>query len=102
MAGLEIQHWVIVGVALGVSLLTLYSMVKIWNYAFLRPAPQELPDLDQMARNKQLLFFSPMIVFTVIAVGIGIFAGPVFDYAQAAAEQLMDPESYIRAVLGGD
>jgi len=37
-----------------------------------------------------------------LTVIIGLAAGPVFDYAQAAAEQLVDPSGYIRAVLGGE
>ena len=36
-AGLEIDHLLIVLVALAVSLLTLYSMLKIWNAAFWKP-----------------------------------------------------------------
>jgi multicomponent Na+:H+ antiporter subunit D len=101
MAGLQQEAWLIVGVALAVSLLTLYSMTKIWAYAFWKPAPAPLPDLDPMPPAKWLAFLSPMIVFTIITVAIGIFADPVFAYAEAAAEQLMNPSTYIHAVLGG-
>ena len=41
-AGLEIDHVLIVLIALGVSLLTLYSMLKIWNAAFWKPLPTDL------------------------------------------------------------
>ena len=101
IAGLQQEAWLIVTVALAVSLLTLYSMTKIWAYAFWRPAPNALPDLDPMPKGKWMVFLSPMIGFTLITIAIGIFAGPVFDYAQAAAGQLMDPAGYIHAVLGG-
>ncbi|MCK4563598.1 MAG: Na+/H+ antiporter subunit D, partial [Verrucomicrobia bacterium] len=101
IAGLQKEAWLIVAVALAVSLLTLYSMTKIWAYAFWKPAPNELPDLDPMAPAAWAAFLSPMIGFTVITIAIGIFAGPVFDYAQDAAGQLMDPSGYIHAVLGG-
>jgi formate hydrogenlyase subunit 3/multisubunit Na+/H+ antiporter MnhD subunit len=33
-------------------------------------------------------------------LSIGFAAGPVFDLSQKAAQQLMDPEQYIDAVLG--
>ena len=36
-AGLELKQYVIVAVALGVSLLTLFSMIKIWTEAFWKP-----------------------------------------------------------------
>ena len=101
IAGLRQESWLIVGVALGVSLLTLYSMTKIWAYVFWRPAPEPLPDLDPMPKGKWFIFLLPMMVLTVITVAIGIFAGPIFDYAQAAAGQLMNPAGYIHAVLGG-
>ncbi len=101
IAGLQKEAWLIVAVALAVSLLTLYSMTKIWAYAFWKPAPNALPDLDPMTPAAWTAFLSPMIGFTVITIAIGIFAGPVFDYAQDAAGQLMDPSGYIHAVLGG-
>jgi len=102
MAGLRQEAWLVVGVAMGVSLLTLYSMTKIWAYAFWRPAPAELPDLDPMPRGKWIAFLLPMAGLTLVTIAIGILAGPVFDYAQDAGGQLMDSSGYIHAVLGGD
>lgn len=101
MAGLRAEAWIMVATALGVSLLTLYSMTKIWTYVFWKPVPEALPDLDPMPQGTWLIFLSPMIAFTLITIGIGIFAGPIFDYADLAAEQLMNPQGYIDAVLGG-
>ena len=101
IAALDQGAWEITIPTLGVSLLTLYSMTKIWDYAFLKPAPAELPDIDPMPKAKWLVFLSPMITFTVITIALGVFAGPVFDYAAAAAGQLMDAQVYIQAVLGG-
>jgi multicomponent Na+:H+ antiporter subunit D len=101
IAGLKLGDWGMVGLALIVSLLTLYSMTKIWTYVFWKPAPETLPDLDPMPRGKWIAFLLPMIVFTAITIGIGVFAGPIFDYAQGAAGQLMNPQGYITAVLGG-
>ena len=101
IAGLQAGSWLIVAVALGVSLLTLYSMTKIWAYVFWKPAPAALPDLNPMSRAAWFAFLLPIIGFTIITVAIGVFAGPVFDYAKLAAGQLMDPSGYIHAVLGG-
>jgi len=101
IAGLQQEAWLIVAVALVVSLLTLYSMTKIWAYVFWKPAPIELPDRDPMEPAAWLAFLFPMIGFTIITIGMGVFAGPIFDYAQVAAGQLMNPSGYIQAVLGG-
>jgi multicomponent Na+:H+ antiporter subunit D len=101
IAGLRQEAWGIVAVALAVSLLTLYSMTKIWAYVFWKPAPEALPDLDPPSPGRWAAFLAPMAVLSVLTVAIGVFAGPVFDYAQAAAVQLMNPEVYITAVLEG-
>jgi multicomponent Na+:H+ antiporter subunit D len=101
LAGLRIESWLIVATALGVSLLTLYSMTKIWSYVFWKPAPEPLPDLDPMSKGRWFVFLLPIIGYTVITIALGIFAGPVFDYASEAAAQLMNPKLYIEAVLGG-
>lgn len=100
VAGCEIQAWGIVAVSMGVSLLTLYSMAKIWIYVFWKPAAQPLPDLDPMPPLQWNIFLLPMAAFTLLSLLLGLGAGPVFDYALAAAEQLMQPAVYIHAVLG--
>ena len=35
-----------------------------------------------------------------VSLGLSVGAGPVFDASTAAAEQLLHPELYVRAVLG--
>jgi multicomponent Na+:H+ antiporter subunit D len=101
IAGLRAESWLMVAVALGVSLLTLYSMTKIWAYVFWKPAPEPLPDLAPMSKRRWLVFLMPMIGYTAISVALGVFAGPVFDYAGEAAVQLLNPQSYIDAVFEG-
>ena len=43
-----------------------------------------------------------MIVTTYVLLGIAIavFAGPLYDFCQRAAEDLLDPTAYVNAVLG--
>lgn len=98
-AGLIRGERLIVGVALGVSLLTLYSMMKIWNGAFWKPAPDEAPAPQAaVGLTSQLL---PIGLLAAITVLIGFAAGPVFTLAQRAGERLINPAAYIRAVLEG-
>ena len=101
IAGLKQEAWIVTATALGVSLLTLYSMTKIWSYAFWAKASETLPDMDTLRGWRKSVFMSPIIIFTLITVLMGVFAGPVFDYADRAAGQLMHPEGYINAVMGG-
>jgi multicomponent Na+:H+ antiporter subunit D len=101
IAGLKAQSWLIVGVALLVSLLTLFSMTKIWANAFWKAAPTALPDIHGMTPVRWFGFLAPMGVLAAITVVIGFSAGAVFNISEIAAEQLMNPSTYIDAVLGG-
>jgi multicomponent Na+:H+ antiporter subunit D len=100
-AGLRLQQYEIVAVALAVSLLTLLSMTKIWTGAFWKPAPHgngaEIPE-DSPSRYGLLL--APVVVLAAAAVILGLGAGPFFDLFVQAAEQLHDPAEYLHAVLG--
>jgi multicomponent Na+:H+ antiporter subunit D len=98
-AGLDAAQYTIVAVALGVGLLTLFSMMKIWNEAFwkLAPEPAEVP--PPLPQRTALIV--PAVALACVTVLIGIGAEPVFRISLDAAEQLMDRTEYIAAVLGG-
>ena len=110
-AGLEIDHLLIVLVALAVSLLTLYSMLKIWNAAFWKPLPTDLEPFadgaaavtpERVAGTRLALMAVVPIVFLVgCSVALTVAAGPAFELVEMAAVQLMEPAGYIEAVLGG-
>lgn len=99
-AGLEQGQGVIVAVSLLVSILTLYSMTKIWIEAFWKPAPANSP-VEQPAEGFKVLLLAPTIVLAVIAVVMGLLAGPLYGLAEQAAAQLLDPAGYVAAVIGG-
>lgn len=92
------QHWWAIAAALGVGLLTLYSMVKIWAEGFWKkdtrpgeegetvrpiPAPMWIA-IGLMAAGILSISLSPEWIFTIV---------------QRAGEELMDPQRYIQAVL---
>lgn len=94
-AGLETEAYFAVGASLVVSLFTLMSMTKIWNEAFWKPAPEAAP--EAAARRSMT---GPVAALAAITVTIGLVAGPLLDLSAMAAEQLLNPAGYIRAVLG--
>jgi len=47
-----------------------------------------------------VLMTAATVVLVGVTVAIAVFAGPIYDLAHRAGEQLMDPSDYIRAVLG--
>jgi multicomponent Na+:H+ antiporter subunit D len=104
-AGLASEQYVIVGVALGVSLVTLLVMMKIWSEAFWKPLPKESLAALQAAGPRggaaaRRVMLAPIVALVVLTVGIGLAAEPVFMLALRAAEQLLDPALYAQAVLG--
>lgn len=96
MAGLEARSYVAVAVALIVSLLTLYSMIKIWNEAFWKPAPATPAERRPVSAYSIL----PVAALACMTVIFGVAAGPLFELSGQAGAQLMDRTAYIRAVLG--
>ncbi len=92
-AGLEGGHGLIIFVSLVTSLLTLYSMSKIWSYAFWR-TPDE-PREPGLYRGMMV----PTAVLVAFTVLMGVVAEPFLRLANDAARDLVDPSAYQQAVL---
>lgn len=101
-AGLETESYGIVAVALMVSLLTLFSMTKIWLKAFWSETPVDVGGREVAIRGvDRVSLYLPTAVLAALTVVIGLLAGPVVELSVAAANQLMEPAGYVQAVLGG-
>jgi multicomponent Na+:H+ antiporter subunit D len=96
-AGLEVEGYVIVAVALVVGLLTLVSMTKIWAEAFWKPAPAAPGPRWSLADAPALLW--PVAILAAITVTLGLAVEPFFALSTRAAAQLLDPSLYVQAVL---
>jgi multicomponent Na+:H+ antiporter subunit D len=105
MAGLEEEQYAIVVTALGVSLLTLFSMTKIWAEAFWKGRPEEKDQepaqaFGVLSLHSWFLLLLPIVVLALCTVIIGLAAEPFLILAKRAAEQLFNPGGYIQTVLG--
>lgn len=100
-AGLEAEKFLIVGIALMMSLLTLYSMIKIWNQVFWKPDLDDDPSFHQENLPTWIFHKIPVLILVLLILGLGLAAEPVFELAQQAADQLLIPGEYFRTVLGG-
>ena len=98
-AGVEVASWPIVVVALITGLLTLYSMVKIWAEVFWKAPPADAPERPQVGGSLWPVY-TAIGIMAALAVLIGVAIEPLFVLAEAAAEQMLDADSYIEAVLG--
>ena len=93
--GFEAGDYVITAVAIMVGLITLFSMVKIWNEAYWKKAPEGQPEGKV---GRPALAATTLMAIAVIL--LGIFAGPIMEICLEAGEQLVNPEAYFNAVLG--
>ncbi|MCW5876171.1 MAG: Na+/H+ antiporter subunit D [Anaerolineales bacterium] len=92
---LDAQQWWIAAVSLVVSLLTLMSMVRLWQKGFAGPMEDVVPP---PRRPNQRLAIAPIAVLVAVSLSIGIFSGPFFQWSRVAASQALDRAGYIRAV----
>jgi multicomponent Na+:H+ antiporter subunit D len=99
-AGVEAGSWWAVGFGLLVGLLTLFSMIKIWAEVFWKRPPETDSPIDLSGKLSPWML-APVILLSVITVGIGLFGEPLYQLAKVAASQLLNPQGYIDAVLGG-
>ena len=97
---LDQRSWWIVAVALAVSLMTLVSMLKIFNGAFWGdPMPSQVT-----AGRTGVLRHHPLMSGVTVAVvtgtlAIALFAGPLYRFCERAAFDVTNTASYTAAVI---
>jgi multicomponent Na+:H+ antiporter subunit D len=98
--GFDNGQWIIIGIAIAVSLMTLISMTKIWIGLFWGEIMPAVPE----GRVGILRHYRLMTVSTVALIAgtlaIATFGGPLYNFCIGAAEQLTNPMIYIQAVRG--
>lgn len=93
--GLGVEDFIGVSFAAGVSLLTLFSMTKIWNEVFLKDKEEV-----QSALFPVSVGMAPILFLALFAVLLGALSAPIYETFIAAGEALYEPSAYIKAVLG--
>ena len=93
-AGLGGGHYVVVAISLATSFLTLYSMGKIWTYAFWGRSEHA----HALAPYRALM--APTAILVAMTIAIGFAAQPFLRLAADAAVEITDPRAYVTAVLG--
>lgn len=99
-AGFDEDQWIIIGIAIFVSLLTLISMTKIWIGLFwgeiMPPVPAERIGI---LRHHRLMSLSSVVLIGG-TICVALMASSLYEFCLGAAEQLGDPMKYVKAVRG--
>ena len=100
-AGFGIEQWVYAGTAIVVSLLTLFSMTKIWNGVFWGAPDDPSPHADaaQGRLATPPLMTASTAVMVAISLAFVVVAGPLYEFSTRAATILLERTDYIEAVL---
>lgn len=106
---LDAGRWYLAATALIVGVLTLYSMLKIWNEAFWKAAPgaqnvstatpSHMP--APLNVSAHAMHYVAIAILALITLAIGFYPEPFVTFSIGAAEQLTDSARYINAVSGG-
>ncbi len=88
VAGFSANQWLpvtVTAISLGVSLLTLFSMTKIWNEVFWKPNPQVVEPnfprqsfIIEVVKQYPGMFFS-IVTLTVLILILGIFPNSIIE-----------------------
>jgi multicomponent Na+:H+ antiporter subunit D len=93
--GLADAHYFIIGLSLVVSLLVLFSVMRIFMLGFWGD-PKQSEEAGSI-RSKGLI--APAALLIAISVIVGVGAEWFLPFFQLASEQLIDPSVYVNAVL---
>jgi multicomponent Na+:H+ antiporter subunit D len=91
--------WLSAIIIIIVGFFTLYSMIKIWRYAFWQPTNE--PMISIICREK-ILLYTPIIFLSLLTLMIGLFPETLYLASQQAAKALLQPECYLQTVLDGE
>lgn len=95
---LDAGSWYLAVTALVVGVLTLYSMLKIWNEAFWKASPTTAHTTTR-TRGSFVAQYAAIAVLSAITLCIGLNPEPFVAFSVEAASQLTDSRRYINAVL---
>lgn len=100
-AGVASRQYAAVAVALIVSFLTLFSMIRIWMGAFWNPA-EDVALAEAAAkktRRSPPMMTIPTVALVACSLAVAGAAGPIFALSQRAAADLVDRNAYINDVI---
>ena len=95
---IEGGNFVLLGLGFLASLITLYSLLRIFLSSFFGETIISLEDEKPLSKGIVL----PLVLLAICTIGLGVGAEQLAPYVTDAAKTLYDPSIYIDAVLDGE
>jgi len=95
--GFESGHFVVTGIAIWVSIVTLFSMMKIWNEAYWKPHPGGEEQIRPVKLKATMVY--PVAILALSTLALGLLADWFIELLLETSELLKNPQPYIDAVL---
>lgn len=96
-AAVDADNYLVLSLALLVSVGTMVSMLKVGSGVFWGSTPADTPRPPTPWRASLVL---PGLVLAGVSLAIGLYPGPLLALAATAGAGLSDPAMYVEAVLG--
>lgn len=97
---LDTRHWLVSGVSIFASLLTMINMMRLWRESFWGEyrRPSRVSSRILQSRGRQRLILTPIAALILLSLGLGILGDPAFRLAMRVSQQALDRQAYIDAV----
>ena len=97
---LDTRHWLVSGVSIFASLLTMINMMRLWRESFWGEykRPSRVPSRILQSGTRQRLILTPIAALVLLSLGLGIGGEPAFRLSMRVAQQALDRQAYIDAV----
>jgi multicomponent Na+:H+ antiporter subunit D len=95
-------NFIVAIIALVVSFITLYSMIKVWNHVFWKEPPptKTLTNPVLITLNEKICLYLPVIILAGLTTIMGLLPALFFRVSMNSANQLFNRSQYIHAVMG--
>ncbi|OYQ34184.1 Na+/H+ antiporter subunit D [Niveispirillum lacus] len=100
-AGLETEHYVMVGLLLVTGLLTIWLVGRVWaEMVWKAPAEPPAMAISTLSFGRTYLLILPLLLLSLITVSIGLQPERLLNLAGQVGHSLTDTSAYVQAVLG--
>lgn len=96
MEGFQQGYYLLIAASLVASLLTLTSMLKIWDGAFWRASPEASAGASEWRHPASLRAATGLLL--ALSLALVLFVRPVWEASSAAAAELFHPTAYVESV----